>query len=97
MSEDLISRQDAINEIRLYFTVPNISDDETKIEGYNDGLEMAISILSDLSSAEPERKIQIEAWTGVEVTITNTETKCETPVRDRMVGKDLNGEIENKN
>ena len=26
-------------------------------------------------------------WTGREVTVTNTETKCETPVRDRMVGK----------
>lgn len=26
-------------------------------------------------------------WTGGEVTVTNTETKRETPVRDRMVGK----------
>ena len=26
-------------------------------------------------------------WTGGEVTVTNTETKCETPIRDRMVGK----------
>lgn len=26
-------------------------------------------------------------WTSGEVTVTNTETKCETPVRDRMVGK----------
>ena len=26
-------------------------------------------------------------WTGGEVTVTNVETKCETPVRDRMVGK----------
>ena len=26
-------------------------------------------------------------WTGGELTVTNTETKCETPVRDRMVGK----------
>lgn len=26
-------------------------------------------------------------WTGGEVTVTNAETKCETPVRDRMVGK----------
>ena len=29
-------------------------------------------------------------WTGGEVTVTNTETKCETPVRDRMVGKVTN-------
>ena len=26
-------------------------------------------------------------WTGGEMTVTNTEIKCETPVRDRMVGK----------
>jgi hypothetical protein len=26
-------------------------------------------------------------WTCGEMTVTNTETKCETPVRDRMVGK----------
>ena len=26
-------------------------------------------------------------WTGGEPTVTNTETKCETPVYDRMVGK----------
>ena len=26
-------------------------------------------------------------WTCGEVAVTNTETKCETPVRDRMVGK----------
>lgn len=51
---DLIDRQHAIDEIRFYITEPDISDDETKIEGYNDGLEMAISILSILSSAEPE-------------------------------------------
>ena len=25
-------------------------------------------------------------WTGGEPTVTNTETKCETPVRDRMIG-----------
>ena len=26
-------------------------------------------------------------WLGGELTVTNTETKCETPVLDRMVGK----------
>ena len=26
-------------------------------------------------------------WTAGEMTVTNTETKCETPVYDRMVGK----------
>ena len=57
---DLIDRQHAIDKIRFYITEPDISDDETKIEGYNDGLEMAISILSILSSAEPERTAKVE-------------------------------------
>ena len=49
---DLISRQHAIDEIRDLITEPNISDDEIKIEGYNEGLETAISVLSILSSAQ---------------------------------------------
>lgn len=52
---DLISRQAAIEEIRTYITKPNISDDELEIKGYNDGLELAISVLSVLPSAQPER------------------------------------------
>ena len=51
---DLISRQAAIEEIRRYITKPNISDDESEIKGFNDGLELAISVLSVLPSAQPE-------------------------------------------
>ena len=32
-------------------------------------------------------------WLGGEVNVTNTETKCETPVRDRMVGKVSDGNV----
>ncbi len=56
MVDDTISRQAAIEEIRTYITKPNISDDESEIKGYNDGLELAISVLSVLPSAQPERK-----------------------------------------
>lgn len=51
---DLISRQAAIDELRDYKTEPNISDDETYIEGYNDGIDLAISVLATSSSAEQE-------------------------------------------
>ena len=58
---DLISRRHAIDEIRDYITEPDISDDEIKIEGYNQGLETAISVLSILSSAEPiERTAKVK-------------------------------------
>lgn len=53
---DLISRQAAIEEIRTYIVKPNISDDESEIKGFNDGLELAISVLSVLPSVQPERK-----------------------------------------
>lgn len=57
---DLISRQAVIEEIRTYITKPNISDDESEIKGFNDGLELAISVLSVLPSAEPETRTFVE-------------------------------------
>lgn len=53
---DLISRQYAIYELRDLIIEPDISDDEIKIEGYNEGLETAISLLSVLSSALPDER-----------------------------------------
>ena len=53
---DLISRKYAIYELRDLIIEPDISDDEIKIEGYNEGLETAISLLSVLSSALPEER-----------------------------------------
>lgn len=56
MTNDSINRQAAIEEIRTYIAKPNISDDESEIKGFNDGLELAISVLSVLPSAQPEQK-----------------------------------------
>ena len=53
---DLISRKAAIDEIREYKVNPNISDDELEIKGFNDGLELAISSLAVLPSAERHGK-----------------------------------------
>lgn len=50
--DDSISRQDAVNELREYITEASISDDESEIIGYNDGIELAISVLSTLPSAQ---------------------------------------------
>ena len=59
---DLISRKYAIYELRDLITEPDISDDEIKIEGYNEGIETAISLLSVLSSAS-EQTVIIEPFT----------------------------------
>ena len=71
---------------------------EIHIEGY----KIVISkddeqpdILKDIQDEKPYLNYPVVptnpnpyvTWTGGEVTVTNTETKCETPVRDRMVGK----------
>lgn len=50
--DDVISRQDTVNELREYITEPSISDDESEIIGYNDGIELAISVLSTMPSAQ---------------------------------------------
>ena len=49
---DLISKQDAVEELRGYFIKPNISDDESEIKGYNDGLNTAITVISTMPSAQ---------------------------------------------
>ena len=49
--DDVIYRQDTVNELREYITEPSISDDESEIIGYNDGIELAISVLSTMPSA----------------------------------------------
>ena len=66
MNSDLIDRQAAIEEIRTYITKPNISDDELEIKGYNDGLELAISVLSVLPSAQPYTEAEIQKMQDLE-------------------------------
>jgi len=64
--DDLISRQVAVDTLRSYIIEQNVSDDESEIKGYNDGLETAISVLSTLPSAQPEPPEDIcgecDAW-----------------------------------
>lgn len=50
--DDVIYRQDTVNELREYITEPSISDDESEIIGYNDGIELAISVLSTMPYAQ---------------------------------------------
>ena len=54
---DLISRQALCDDLREYKVYPvPISSDESEVKGYNDGIDLAISVIAKFPSAEPERK-----------------------------------------
>ena len=55
---DLIDRLYAIEIIRNYIKEPDILDDRKEIEDYNNGLEMAIAILSTMSTVELKRNTE---------------------------------------
>ena len=54
---DLINRQALCDDLREYkvYPVPG-SSDESEVKGYNDGIDLAISVIAEFPSAEPERK-----------------------------------------
>lgn len=52
---DLISRQALCDDLREYKVHPvPISSDESEVKGYNDGIDLAISVIAEFPSAEPE-------------------------------------------
>lgn len=54
---DLIDRQALCDDLREYKVYPvPISSDESEVKGYNDGIDLAISVIAKFPSAEPERK-----------------------------------------
>lgn len=54
---DLISRQALCDDLREYKVHPvPVSSDESEVKGYNDGIDLAISVIAEFPSAEPERK-----------------------------------------
>lgn len=54
---DLISRQALCDDLQEYkfHTVP-ISSDESEVKGYNDGIDLAISVIAEFPSVESEQK-----------------------------------------
>ena len=58
MMSDLIDRLYAIEIIRNYIKEPDIADNRKEIEDYNNGLEMAIAILSTMSTVELKRNTE---------------------------------------
>lgn len=68
---DLISRKALCDDLREYKVHPvPISSDESEVKGYNDGIDLAISVIAEFPSAEPERKKgkwieQDDGWDGV--------------------------------
>jgi len=54
---DFISRRALCDDLREYKVHPvPISSDESEVKGYNDGIDLAISVIAKFPSAEPERK-----------------------------------------
>ena len=54
---DLIDRQALCDDLREYKVHPvPISSDESEVKGYNDGIDLAISVIAEFPSTEPERK-----------------------------------------
>ena len=54
---DFISRQALCDDLREYKVHPvPISSDESEVKGYNDGIDLAISVIAEFPSVEPERK-----------------------------------------
>jgi hypothetical protein len=52
---DLIDRQALCDDLREYKVHPvPISSDESEVKGYNDGIDLAISVITEFPSAEPE-------------------------------------------
>ena len=52
---DPISRQALCDDLREYKINPvPISSDESEVKGYNDGIDLAISVIAKFPSAEPE-------------------------------------------
>lgn len=57
---DLISRQALCDDLREYKVHPvPISSDESEVKGYNDGIDLAISVIAEFPSAEPERTAKV--------------------------------------
>lgn len=54
---DFIDRQALCDDLREYKVHPvPVSSDESEVKGYNDGIDLAISVIAEFPSVEPERK-----------------------------------------
>ena len=54
---DFISRKALCDNLREYKVHPvPISSDESEVKGYNDGIDLAISVIAEFPSAEPEQR-----------------------------------------
>ena len=76
---DLISRQALCDDLREYKVNPAsvFSSDEFEVKGYNDGIDLAISVISEFPSAKPE-------WKKGEC------TKINCPIQMNYISNDCN-------
>ena len=58
---DLIDRKALCDDLREYKVYPvPVSSDESEVKGYNDGIDLAISVIAEFPSAEPEQTAKVE-------------------------------------
>ena len=76
---DLISRKALCDDLREYKVHPvPVSSDESEVKGYNDGIDLAISVIAEFPSAEPEERaakvIKHKYWFGVSLNVVGEQT-----------------------
>lgn len=75
---DLIDRQALCDDLREYkfHSVP-ISSDESEVKGYNDGIDLAISVIAKFPSTESVRTAKViihKYWFNVSLNIVGEQT-----------------------
>ena len=74
---DLIDRQALCDDLREYKVHPvPISSDESEVKGYNDGIDLAISVIAKFPSVESEQKEKC--------------TKINCPIQMNYISNDCN-------
>lgn len=64
--DDLISRQALCDDLQEYKVHPiPISSDESEVKGYNDGIDLAISVIAKFPSVESEQQKKGEWIDGI--------------------------------
>ena len=97
MMSDLISRKALCDDLREYKVHPvPVSSDESEVKGYNDGIDLAISVIAEFPSAEPEERTAKVIRHRYEFTVKDnffhaiggTELLCENCKKKVLVGDD---------
>ena len=93
---DLISRKALCNDLREYKVHPvPISSDESEVKGYNNGIDLAISVIAEFPSTEPERKTGKWVYKTTDAYIQRTCSSCGWSERMYYRNRNQDGLIRN--